>query len=870
MNKIKFALCISLLFVLLLSLSSISAADSNLQDDSILMGDSLSDNGLKEKYLSDDIHQSDEQDIKSDNLDDGSLDKNMENDSDVAKDINVSFSKKAYQNDTGTIDIELPDNARGNLRVAIDGTDIYNESISSKSVKVPILIPKSKFPYIVINRDYQISNDGNDYAIQNASNALQANAYSIQNSSNLIQSNGYAIQNGSLNRTVLDKNSYYETRNMYYLLPYWDIDYSVHMIEVFYNNISLDFDHDIMIMKYNQSYDYIFSLPKEMLKDDKNSYQMAVFTFPRSVNSSLDIYIDDELYGRFNASHFLPLNMSDLNSLNVSNHTIRVEYAGDDYYLPSNRTFTYELLDMIIEFPTNVVLDHDDCIYARLIKNTDGNISVYIDGKRVINKPLDKYHEFLQSLFKYITCGEHLLEVKYLSKKYNRTKSALVNVSYTTDIFGGSGVYGDENSISIIVPPDFNKSRIKITIDSKEYSKFFIDDSGWIDLDVSKLKAGNHTLFFDFYGDDKYYAKTMEYNFTVRYEIQYPDMAYYKDGSSVSLSLPADANGSLKLYLDGKLYKTAKLNNGYASIRVDNLSSKDHNFTAIYSGSDYEVENVSSSLYVYPKLYIPSPIRCGENKSMSLEFSKDTKGKAIFSIEKYDDNGNLKTKNYTVQVKNGKASLSLKGLDIGEYDIDIEFIGSDGFTADLYGYVEVLPAKIRITGAKDVSIAYTQNSYYNVKIYNNRSKLAKGVTVSFKIGKTTYKVKTDKNGIAKIKLSNLAPGKYTITVSYKNVKVSKKITVRHILKLKTVKVKKRAKKLVLTASLAKVNGKYLKGKLIKFKFNGKVYKAKTNSKGVAKITIKRKVLKKLKRGKKISYQATYLKDSVKKTAKVKK
>ena len=88
--------------------------------------------------------------------------------------------------------------------------------------------------------------------------------------------------------------------------------------------------------------------------------------------------------------------------------------------------------------------------------------------------------------------------------------------------------------------------------------------------------------------------------------------------------------------------------------------------------------------------------------------------------------------------------------------------------------------------------------------------------------------------------------------------------------LKKVKVKKSAKKLVLTATLKKLNGKYLKGKKITFKFNGKKFKAKTNKKGIAKVTVKKAVLKKLKVGKKVKYQATYLKDTVKKSVKVKK
>ena len=94
---------------------------------------------------------------------------------------------------------------------------------------------------------------------------------------------------------------------------------------------------------------------------------------------------------------------------------------------------------------------------------------------------------------------------------------------------------------------------------------------------------------------------------------------------------------------------------------------------------------------------------------------------------------------------------------------------------------------------------------------------------------------------------------------YKNTKIT----------LKTAKVKKSAKKLVLQATLKKGTSP-LKGKQVTFKFNGKTYKAKTNSKGVAKVTVKKSVLKKLKVGKKVKYQASYSSFVAKKTAKVKK
>ena len=169
--------------------------------------------------------------------------------------------------------------------------------------------------------------------------------------------------------------------------------------------------------------------------------------------------------------------------------------------------------------------------------------------------------------------------------------------------------------------------------------------------------------------------------------------------------------------------------------------------------------------------------------------------------------------------------------------------------------------------ASNVKVTYTASSYYSIKVYGADGKPANGVSVKI-TGKISKNLSTT-NGIAKFKVTQV-PGTYKITITSLDKSVTKTITVKHLVTLKTVDVKKSAKKLVLQASLGKVDGKYLNKKTVTFKFNGKIYKAKTNSKGVAKVTIKSSILKNLKVGKKVTYQATYLKDTVKKTTKVKK
>ena len=116
------------------------------------------------------------------------------------------------------------------------------------------------------------------------------------------------------------------------------------------------------------------------------------------------------------------------------------------------------------------------------------------------------------------------------------------------------------------------------------------------------------------------------------------------------------------------------------------------------------------------------------------------------------------------------------------------------------------------------------------------------------------------------------PGIYTIIASYNGESVSSTVTIKQTLKpyKKTVTVKKTASKLILRAVLKKYAGKGISGKKIIFKFKGKKYSAVTNSKGIAKVTVKKSVIKKLKAGKKYSVTFTYVKNTVKGYVKVKK
>ena len=172
----------------------------------------------------------------------------------------------------------------------------------------------------------------------------------------------------------------------------------------------------------------------------------------------------------------------------------------------------------------------------------------------------------------------------------------------------------------------------------------------------------------------------------------------------------------------------------------------------------------------------------------------------------------------------------------------------------------------RFSGNSNIRMYYFDGSRYNFKVYGNDGKLVgANKVVSVKINKKAYKVKTNKNGAASLAIPNtVKPGTYTITATYAGQTVKNVVKVNQVLKTTKKTVRKSAKKLVLTAMLKN----HLKGKIIKFKFNGKTYKAKTNKKGIAQVTLKKNVINKLKKGKTYAVVVIYYKDTIKSTVKI--
>ena len=158
----------------------------------------------------------------------------------------------------------------------------------------------------------------------------------------------------------------------------------------------------------------------------------------------------------------------------------------------------------------------------------------------------------------------------------------------------------------------------------------------------------------------------------------------------------------------------------------------------------------------------------------------------------YDFNHNRLAKTYVMFVVKGvqyKVKTNSKGvaklkakLAPGTYKILIRNLVTK----------ESLTKKVKITKriyAKNTKAYYNSGYSYKVKIFGNNGKLVgKGHKVKFKFNGKEYNVKTNKKGIAKLKISTKdnKPGKYKIRIYYKSYKVAKKITIKHVIHSKKI------------------------------------------------------------------------------------
>ena len=323
-------------------------------------------------------------------------------------------------------------------------------------------------------------------------------------------------------------------------------------------------------------------------------------------------------------------------------------------------------------------------------------------------------------------------------------------------------------------------------------------------------------------------AKTIANNVPTQIDLNVSaDNIVYYNKNKIVVYIPY-VSGNISLFVNS-IEILVPIVDGYANYTINEsfYHIGENTVEAFYADAINEIYAFNSTKFTVDKIsnytfdIISENATDGIKTTIDLVLTNDAYGLALITI----DNGDYKltfNRNLTV----GDNVIDIPGLLEDTYNITVDF-SSDIYASRILNSIIVFNKAVNPVPEPNTVTVIVDGVKYDGEIVN---------------GTVTIKTKAP------------APAKQVPTL-----KAAKK----------TVTIKKSAKSLVLSATL-KINGKAKKSLKVIFIFNGKKYTGVTNAKGVAKVTIKKNIIKKLKAGKNYTVKITYAKKTAKTVVKVKK
>ena len=795
----------------------------------------------------------------------------------------VDYGESLIINITASVD--------GVLRVQIND-DVQFINIKANEIKKLVLNNYNAGDYdILVNltpadKHYEVSSDYGYVYIDKSKANLYVYSYNIEigQSTDIIAKLNSNIT-GKVRFELNNLNYTREIINGTAILNIAGLDLGNYTVYAYFDgNTNYDDDYDwdtFEVTKISVDID----IPQSIVNEDDS----ITFKLPSDATGTVIMTIDDTNY----KAHIIDGNVIiDLSNLTNGDYDYALHYSGDNRY----SSFT-------IYGTLNINRDIDTIASRNMVVNFDEDYDFKAtffesDGSPLANKyivfrigsdeyPVKTDANGLAILNIGLAVGTYTITSINTKTDESKTNTLKIIEGIKETTIHSSDVsmnYGDGTYlIATLTDLDdriITGMELAITINNKTVYKT-TDANGQVKLLID-LKSGNYTAKITFNGNSEYRdsSKTVavKVNKIDSYDVEIPQDIVCEDGT-ISFELPSDATGTVTIIINNEQY-ISDVVNGKVNLNISDLNNGNYPYIITYSG-----DNTYSSFTKTGKIEVNKLVPTIKSENMVIDYNEDYDFKATF----FESDGTPLSNKYVVFIVNntehsvktdvnGLAILKI-GLKSGNYTITL--INTKTDESKINTLIVKAVGQISID-EKDIDVP-SLNGAVNGAVTIKLPADASG-TITLNISGKNYNFDIV-NGVANVKIPELANGNYPYTIKYSgdskyapftktgSLTVKKQTTpvkpvTKTTLTLKKVTVKRSAKKLTIQATL-KVNGKAIKGKTIKFKFNKKTYKAKTNAKGIAKVTIKKAVLKKLKKGKKVTYSATYGKVTKKITVKVK-
>ena len=372
--------------------------------------------------------------------------------------------------------------------------------------------------------------------------------------------------------------------------------------------------------------------------------------------------------------------------LAAGTYAFAAAWAGDDNYniVTENGDFKVNKIDSAIDVAVDTIdFGENAVISVKLASDATGEVVITVNG--------EDYTAAIENGVASVTvsdlkAGDYTVAVKYAGdNNYNgATGSAEFSVLKITpdmDVTVEDIVFGEDLIVNAVLPGDAT-GEVVITVGGTSYTVDIND--GKATQVVKDLAAGYHTITVKYAGDDNYNAVDV----TKGVNIAKADPALnviidsvdYGNVFTVNAVLTGVNNAPLDtniiVTVNGKNYIVAIVN-GKGTFHADKLAAGSYNFNARFAGSNnyndvsdsgkFNVYKVDSAIDV-----AVSDIKVGEDAVITVNLLGDATGEVTVTVD---------GKDYTANVVNGRATVSVPDLKASNYDVVVKYSGDNNYNA---------------------------------------------------------------------------------------------------------------------------------------------------------------------------------------------
>ena len=366
----------------------------------------------------------------------------------------------------------------------------------------------------------------------------------------------------------------------------------------------------------------------------------------------------------------------DIDVLPNGKYTLDYSFNLDKVYNPTSNSSNL----IVVAYKTNITANADDIKVGE-----DAIITVTVDSDATGTITLNNETKEVKDGTAVFTIsglgeGNYTYEVTYSGDdKYTKeTIEVEFEVSKVSDYeFKASAEdikVGEDAVIEIALP---NDAKGNVTVNGKSTKV----DKGVAKIAISDLTEGNYNYTVIYSGDDKYTSNTTEVSFAVSKISEFDLNASAEDvdvGDKVVVEvtgIPADATGIITVTVNGKDYE-ALVSAGF--VTIPNLPAGDYKADVLYSGDDKYVNKSTTVSFAVCK------ISEFDLNASAADVILDNDVIVVVTGIPSDATGTVTVtvngKDYKGDVSKGSATITISGLNHGEYNADVVYSGDDKYT----------------------------------------------------------------------------------------------------------------------------------------------------------------------------------------------